>query len=1278
MFFKNAKNNKSLNIRRILFFCIILIITIVPLLHFSQFSVKPIILSTFNYFVKDPANLSNNFFTWHSGKFGDSNVGSLWRLFPLNTIYFACDNFFGITPSIVQFFIFLFLFLIGFVSFYVLMRELFNSQKINKTAAFIGALFFIYNLYVITYLSESYLLIMPYVFLPLQFYLFIKGMRSNKLLKYGILLGLVNLLVFGVNLIFNVIVAFLLLSYGLWSVFILKEVKFKKIIKLSALAGVLTLLFIVWWLALMLYGSIIDQSTTQSVLGSESFYNNDTSAVNIFRNLGSWGFFSGHGGIPYKSFSPAYKDNPIVVFGSFALPIIIFLPLFLFRKIRDRKYKKKILFFYISIIALFPFIGGIYKTWPTRDLMQWLFDNVPYFMAFRNTYKWTSITVFFYAILIVLFLNYFFNIRKKKNHKTIFPLKYSLSLLVFIIIMINAFPIWTGGLFGEGKQIEKIPAYWNQMAGYVNGKLDTTQNRILLLPDQYFTVFLWDNQMVSLRGSLADILFETPITRNACAGCGNYHTSQLYSFIYDNLKTQNLDKLLGMVNISHLLQRNDFYSEYYRVEKPREIREIISLYPSISSVANFGMLNLYKLRDNLVYPRIYSPSKAVITDTFSEALDIFDRFNSDGEKLSFILSSQINSNSLTLENSNYYKKLFKKENTEFENNKATEEFEIPMEALYEIAKDKNYIFNTYQIYYIHYGGSYILRLKNIDEKVSVVDKQIDSDIADGFEKKINLGVQTSDPVGVEIGGKMFYLEPVNDWQYLDSIQLEPKDSYNISVYETKKDDSDNLVENGSFEYGFWNKKVGNCNLRNLNAKLSMDLVEDASDRRLSLLLSAEEDSACSYSQPIANFEPDAVYLLSFDYKNIEGSAPSFCAYDGNGCALYSDTPISKDWQTYRTFVRLDSEARQFILYFYSHKSGIPKTANLYDNVKIYKIMEAVKEIDFNLPNPSGFSEDISLGDKSYQAVAEVFQDELNLLENGSFEDGFWNEKVGNCRLSDPNAPLDMKLVDDFVDGEVSLELSAQSDVACVSSPPVIKFSRDKTYAISFDYKIVEGDLAKFCLWDGKSCVKIENLEKTDNDWHHYEGIIEPNVSSGFLSVYFYASVENVKNAVVRYDNVKINAIENKILNSYELKTKNERNLDLAEIVFEKVNPTYYKLSVEQKDTALIIFQESFHPGWRAYIQNGESPIGFWQNAKRYLGFWDEKEVSRDRHIIANGFANAWWVMPEDFEGKESYEIILEFWPQRLFYFMLLISCVALLGSVGYLGWVWRRGRRNKK
>jgi len=97
----------------------------------------------------------------------------------------------------------------------------------------------------------------------------------------------------------------------------------------------------------------------------------------------------------------------------------------------------------------------------------------------------------------------------------------------------------------------------------------------------------------------------------------------------------------------------------------------------------------------------------------------------------------------------------------------------------------------------------------------------------------------------------------------------------------------------------------------------------------------------------------------------------------------------------------------------------------------------------------------------------------------------------------------------------------------------------------------------------------------------------------------------------------------------------------AEINFKKVNPTKYIVDVDAKKPFTLVFSESYHPKWKAFI--------------------DGKAIPDDKHFVVNGYANGFMI---DKIGK--YQIILEFTPQRLFYIGLIISGITLLGCIIYL------------
>lgn len=93
--------------------------------------------------------------------------------------------------------------------------------------------------------------------------------------------------------------------------------------------------------------------------------------------------------------------------------------------------------------------------------------------------------------------------------------------------------------------------------------------------------------------------------------------------------------------------------------------------------------------------------------------------------------------------------------------------------------------------------------------------------------------------------------------------------------------------------------------------------------------------------------------------------------------------------------------------------------------------------------------------------------------------------------------------------------------------------------------------------------------------------------------------------------------------------------------------------------------------------------------------WFKKPVADNQnHLMVNGYANSWNINPTELcgapagqvlcvrnaDGSYDLELVVEFWPQRLFYIGLFISGATLFGCLGYLGWdfVRRKKRKGKK
>ncbi|MBI3266645.1 MAG: hypothetical protein HYZ67_06270, partial [Chlamydiae bacterium] len=140
----------------------------------------------------------------------------------------------------------------------------------------------------------------------------------------------------------------------------------------------------------------------------------------------------------------------------------------------------------------------------------------------------------------------------------------------------------------------------------------------------------------------------------------------------------------------------------------------------------------------------------------------------------------------------------------------------------------------------------------------------------------------------------------------------------------------------------------------------------------------------------------------------------------------------------------------------------------------------------------------------------------------------------------------------------------------------------------------------------------------------------------------------------------------------------EREQRLPEIDFRKINPTRYVVRVQKSDQPFwLVFSESFHPNWRAYVrkvndltQNGRGQfLEFDEPSSALLSLLRDRgrRIELKRHFAANGYLNTWWVDPKDLgtqleieRQNESFEIILEFTSQRALEVGWIISGTVLL------------------
>ncbi len=188
---------------------------------------------------------------------------------------------------------------------------------------------------------------------------------------------------------------------------------------------------------------------------------------------------------------------------------------------------------------------------------------------------------------------------------------YILIGLIFSMILINAWPLWTGNLFEEDYRIKEIPSYWYDAADWLNS---LHQNfTYFCLPQQTFSIYTWGKTLGDERNAFFDA---NEITMRPVVSGNSPESTALIDYLYDGISknsSQDFGRILGLMNVEYILQRNDINWTFYDfIDSPSHIKSVLSSQNGISLEKTFGELDFYKV--NYTNPQIYASSNAVYVE----------------------------------------------------------------------------------------------------------------------------------------------------------------------------------------------------------------------------------------------------------------------------------------------------------------------------------------------------------------------------------------------------------------------------------------------------------------------------------------------------------------------------------------------------------------------------------------------------------------------------------------------------------------------------------------
>lgn len=497
--------------------------------------------------------------------------------------------------------------------------------------------------------------------------------------------------------------------------------------------------------------------------------------------------------------------------------------------------------------------------------------------------------------------------------------------------------------------------------------------------------------------------------------------------------------------------------------------------------------------------------------------------------------------------------------------------------------------------------------------------------------------------------------------------------------------SPNLIANPSFESGLWSKQVGDCNNYDKNPKIAMQQVGNASDGKSALELSAARHDACTSTN--FNLKGDTTYLLSYDYQSPNAQSASFFMRfnESDQDAIKRFQTISDtEWHTTTQLITTPEKAETGQLFVHSLASDRDQPSiNHYDNFRLFELQSLGQ---LSIPEPEAsytqHSLDISQKNPTFRFVDSSF-DYKNIVRNGSFEDGPWQNKPIDCNNYDKDPKIAMDVSKSSkTDGTQALQLEATKHVSCTYTSVDVTPGTD--YLLSFDYQgdpaAQAGYFADFSEVDGGA---QDQIAITDRKWHTYSTKVHIPAMVTNIRLYLHAYESNGSNKnVVRFDNVKMVAVPSTDGQFYVVTKTNEALTQPQKIAFNTDSQTRRTIRVSgAKGPFVLSLAETYHPGWRLELDNAKV-AGFGATLPG-----GQADAVGD-HFQLSGYSNGWHVDPQKLcahnaagctkqqDGSYDIALVAEFVPQRWFNVSRVISVSSLVLAGGYIAVTHRRFKRD--
>lgn len=413
-----------------------------------------------------------------------------------------------------------------------------------------------------------------------------KRMNFFDLFVLAILITLVNSYLHNAILLFVIIILAILFLFTFKLVSISDVMKLKKKVIILAL---LLLLINLFWITIPAYnfiqGTGITQSVNYSVDNAIDFLNFNTTFVKSFSPFALLTHYTTD-----SSTITSFYSNKLIIFPSLIFIIFIFFSILIYK---NEKIENKKLTYFLLILILIFYIFCMGTNEPFKAVFLFFWNHIPFFNLFRTFYKFQFVLYFSFVILFI------FALKKYDGNYKIKVLLLALTIPMIISHFFNPF-------YEKFKKPYEIPEYYNAFETVSNAK--KLVNTYKIFPDTYpganWTPYEWNTNNYESQNVL-------PIfTKQNVANTQNNNVSKYISKTlcnkeyYTQRDIAKLTRLLGLLNIKHIIMQNDIYHKKSSCYNP------INEYKKES----IGKLDIYTINNDDFLPHFYTPENIIISE----------------------------------------------------------------------------------------------------------------------------------------------------------------------------------------------------------------------------------------------------------------------------------------------------------------------------------------------------------------------------------------------------------------------------------------------------------------------------------------------------------------------------------------------------------------------------------------------------------------------------------------------------------------------------------------